>query len=105
MEIFKSEEEFRKKAKFPKYKSKNGIGAFFAYLFSILIWIGILIIGLVVLYTHWFSRNLVYLMRLIDPKPYIFPFWLALLLVVLPVTFPFTVMVILIATLVKIIKE
>lgn len=105
MEVFQSEAEFqkmRKQNKFPKYESKNGITAFFAYLLSILIWIGILFIGVVALYTHWFSRSLVYLFRLIDPKPYVIPFWLSLIVVIL--AFPLSLIVIIAATLVKVLK-
>jgi len=108
MEIFENEVEFQKmqhQNKFPKYDSQKGISSIFAYLFSILIWIGILIVGLVVLYTYWFSRNLVCLLQLIHPKTYVIPFWFALILVLLPITFPFTLLVVLLATLVKIIKS
>ncbi len=104
MEIYKSKEDLKRKTPFPKYNSKNGVGAFFAYLLSILVWIGVLIIGLVLLYTHWFRKNLIYLFQLVSPKAYYLPFWLALLLVLLPVTFPLTLVVIIVATLIKVIK-
>ena len=108
MEIFKSEAEFKKmgkKNKFPKYESKNGIANIFAYIFSVFIWIGIIIIGLVALYAHWFRRSLIYLLHLIHLKMYVIPFWFALILVLLPITFPFTLLIILLATLVKIVRE
>ena len=105
MEVYKSKKNLIRKTKFPKYDSKKGISAFFAYLLSIFIWALVLIAGFVALYTYWFSRNLVYLMNLIDPKPYRFPFGLALLLVLLPVTFPFTLAIIFIGTLIKMIRN
>lgn len=99
MEIYQNKQEMLRKMKLPKYQSKGGVGAFFTYLFGLLIWVLVLCGIIVVLYVNWFSRSLVYLLSFIHKGDYYFPFWMALLITIL--AFPFSLIVVFIATLVK----
>ena len=102
MEVFKSRAHITK-PKTPHIHSNNGIQGFFGYLFSIIMWILLLVIFVVTIYTQWFSRSVYYLLNLFQKKHYRIPFWFSLLMVIF--FFPVTLVIIAISTLIKIIKE
>lgn len=102
MEIYRNKAEMMRKMKFPHYQQKGGFTSFLSYLVRIFVWLLVFCGVMIALYVYWFQRSLVYLLNLVQIKNYVFPFWLALLLTL--IVFPFTVGVILVASLIKIIK-
>lgn len=96
MEIFQNKADMLKRMQMPQYQAKGGV---FAYFLSVLLW-GIILIAIgFALYVHWFSRSLVFLLSFIHKGAYYFPFWMALLVTI--VAFPFSIIIIILAILLK----
>ncbi len=93
----------RKKPKFPRFKHKSDIGNFFDFVFGALIWLVLIIFFFIGLYVNWFSRSLIYLLRLVHFKHYHVPFWFSLVVTIF--LFPITLVVILLSVFVKIVRE
>lgn len=84
--------------KFPKFQS-NSLRGFFASLLGIILWIGLLIVFVVSLYTQWFIRNLARILNAIHPGTYDIPFIAGILCVLF--LFPFTLIVVLIGQIIQ----
>ncbi len=85
---------------FPKWETpQTGAG----FIFGIILWILMIFLFLFMLYSAWFTRNLVYLLQLVKLKNYHIPIWLSVLLVIF--AFPATLVVILAGTLIRIVKD
>ncbi len=85
---------------FPKWETpQTGAG----FILGILLWIVMFFVFFFMLYAAWFNYNLVYFLQMIKLKKYHIPIWLSVLLVIF--AFPATLIVILLGTLVRIIKD
>ncbi len=85
---------------FPKWETPNtGAG----FIFGILLWLITFFVFLFMAYVALFNYNLQYFLQLIKPKVYIIPVWFSVLCVVF--FFPVTLLVILLGTLVRIVKN
>lgn len=102
MEILKNKSYIRKQQEFPHFEKKTGLKGILFFIVSVFIWGLLLFVSLVALYTHWFTRSLIYILNLFQRQSYYVPFWFSLICVIF--LFPVTLIVILVASLVKIIK-
>ena len=87
----------------PHFNKKKGISGFFHFIFAAVLWTFMLTIGVFVLYANWVTSNMIYLLNLIKPKHYYIPLWFSILLTI--IFFPITIVIILVATLIKIVKR
>ena len=84
--------------KFPKLKGR-GFANILQLIIGILLWIGLLIIFAITAWSLWFNTSLASLM---GKKPNTFPWWFGVLCTIF--IFPFTLFIILIAFMVKVIE-
>ncbi len=88
---------------FPQFDNRNGKGSPLQVLLGIIIWLGLFAVFLAVMYVNWFTVSLVSLLQMVKPKPYAIPFWFSAIVTIF--FFPLTLVVILIAALLKIIRD
>ena len=85
---------------FPKWETpQTGAG----FILGIFLWILMILVFFFMLYSAWFTHNLIYILQLIKPRNYYIPIWLSVLLVIF--AFPATLIVILTGTLIRIAKD
>lgn len=81
-----------RKPKFPKYESQGGIEQTLRFILSVFLWIGIMIVFAIGLYTQLFLHNLTSIARRFGFKASRIPFWFGIISVLF--LFPFTLFVI-----------
>lgn len=97
--------EVVRRPRFPEFEHRgNPFVNFLVFVGGLLLWFILIILFLVGLYMNWFGRSLEYLLGAIHTKKsYRVPFWFSAILTIL--FFPITLILILVAAFVKIIRD
>jgi len=87
---------------FPDFRDRRGTRHPLGFLFGIFLWFILLIVFLVTLYVQWFSQSLHFLLQLLKLKVSHIPFWFLLLVVIF--FFPVSLIIILSATFIQLVR-
>ncbi|PID70082.1 hypothetical protein CSB37_03670 [bacterium DOLZORAL124_38_8] len=89
----------RKQPDFPQFESQSGLMGLLTFFFSIVLWIGLIVIFLFTLYTNAFRNSIQSILFYFGQETYLVPFWVAGLCVFF--AFPVTLVVVLLGYILK----